>query len=74
MLKDLRVRASHILHRELLVQLACILLLLLPGAIPSRWAGKTNGSQMPMSWTLFYVDKNGKPGKLKGADIFTRVW
>lgn len=40
----------------------------------ARWVGKTNGSQMPTSWTLFYVDKNGKPGKLKGADIFTRVW
>nr|WP_247777107.1 avidin/streptavidin family protein [Bradyrhizobium sp. CW1] len=40
----------------------------------TRWVGKLNGSQMPTSWTLFYVDKNGKPGKLKGADTFTRVW
>ncbi|TYL75334.1 avidin/streptavidin family protein [Bradyrhizobium cytisi] len=40
----------------------------------TRWVGKTNGSQMPASWMLFYVDKNGKPSKLKGADVFTRVW
>jgi len=40
----------------------------------TRWVGKINGSRMPTSWTLFYVDQNGKPGKLKGADTFTRVW
>ncbi|WP_407114241.1 avidin/streptavidin family protein [Bradyrhizobium sp. LMG 9283] len=40
----------------------------------TQWVGKVNGPQMPTSWTLFYVDKNGKPSKLKGADIFTRVW
>ncbi|WP_091893964.1 avidin/streptavidin family protein [Bradyrhizobium sp. Rc2d] len=40
----------------------------------TQWVGKVNGPHMPTSWTLFYVDKNGKPSKLKGADIFTRVW
>lgn len=40
----------------------------------TRWVGKINGSQMPTSWTLFYVDKNGKPSKMKGADTFTRAW
>lgn len=40
----------------------------------TRWVGKLKGSQMPTAWTLFYVDKNGKPGKLKGADVFTRLW
>jgi Avidin family len=40
----------------------------------TRWVGKINGSQMPTSWTLFYVDQKGKPSKLKGADVFTRVW
>lgn len=40
----------------------------------TRWAGRTNGSKMPTSWTLFYVDGNGKLRKLKGADVFTRVW
>ncbi|MGY4598366.1 hypothetical protein ACVWXL_006112 [Bradyrhizobium sp. GM22.5] len=75
MLKGLRARAFHILHREPLALLACILLLPLPSAIPSPGGlESSNGSQMPTSWTLFYVDKNGKPGKLKGADTFTRVW
>ncbi|MDA9409755.1 MULTISPECIES: avidin/streptavidin family protein [unclassified Bradyrhizobium] len=40
----------------------------------TRWVGKINGLQMPTLWTLFYVDKSGKPSKLKGADTFTRVW
>ncbi|WFU20605.1 avidin/streptavidin family protein [Bradyrhizobium sp. CB3481] len=41
----------------------------------TRWVGRTNGSQMAASWTLFYVDGNGRPQKkLKGADTFTRVW
>lgn len=40
----------------------------------TRWVGKISGPQMPTSWMLFYVDKNGKPSKLKGADTFTRVW
>ncbi|KRQ96804.1 MULTISPECIES: avidin/streptavidin family protein [Bradyrhizobium] len=40
----------------------------------TRWVGKTHGSQMPTSWTLFYIDKNGRPSKLKGKDTFTRVW
>lgn len=40
----------------------------------TRWVGRTNGSQMPTSWTLFYVDGNGQPQKLKGADTFTRIW
>ncbi|WP_036019548.1 avidin/streptavidin family protein [Bradyrhizobium sp. WSM1743] len=40
----------------------------------TQWVGKINGPKMPTSWTLFYVDKNGKPSKLKGADTFTRVW
>lgn len=35
MLKGLRARAFHILHREPLALLACILLLPLPSAIPS---------------------------------------
>ncbi|WP_407185380.1 avidin/streptavidin family protein [Bradyrhizobium centrosematis] len=40
----------------------------------TRWVGALKGSSMPTSWTLFYVDKNGKPGQTKGTDIFTRVW
>ncbi|RXG97182.1 avidin/streptavidin family protein [Bradyrhizobium vignae] len=40
----------------------------------TRWVGTIKGSQMPTSWTLSYVDNKGKPSKLKGADIFTRVW
>ncbi|WP_240543286.1 avidin/streptavidin family protein [Bradyrhizobium canariense] len=40
----------------------------------TRWVAKPNGSQMAASWTLFYVDTHGKPSKLKGADIFKRVW
>lgn len=39
----------------------------------TRWVGTITGSQMPTSWTLFYVDNKGNPRKLKGADIFTRV-
>nr|4GGR_A Chain A, Bradavidin 2 [Bradyrhizobium diazoefficiens USDA 110]4GGT_A Chain A, Bradavidin 2 [Bradyrhizobium diazoefficiens USDA 110]4GGT_B Chain B, Bradavidin 2 [Bradyrhizobium diazoefficiens USDA 110]4GGZ_A Chain A, Bradavidin 2 [Bradyrhizobium diazoefficiens USDA 110]4GGZ_B Chain B, Bradavidin 2 [Bradyrhizobium diazoefficiens USDA 110]4GGZ_C Chain C, Bradavidin 2 [Bradyrhizobium diazoefficiens USDA 110]4GGZ_D Chain D, Bradavidin 2 [Bradyrhizobium diazoefficiens USDA 110] len=40
----------------------------------TRWVGTIKGSQMPTSWTLFYVDNKGKPSRLKGGDIFTRVW
>ncbi|WP_312012852.1 avidin/streptavidin family protein [Bradyrhizobium sp. SBR1B] len=40
----------------------------------TRWIGTVKGSVMPTSWTLFYVDKNGKPLKTKGTDTFTRVW
>jgi Avidin family len=40
----------------------------------TRWIGKTNGSQMPTRWKLFYVDANGNPSQLKGTNIFTRIW
>ncbi|WP_333923329.1 avidin/streptavidin family protein [Bradyrhizobium sp. CCBAU 21362] len=40
----------------------------------TRWVGKIKGSQIPTSWTLLYVDKKGKLSRLKGADIFTRIW
>ncbi|MGY4616030.1 hypothetical protein ACVWZ4_001257 [Bradyrhizobium sp. USDA 4472] len=40
----------------------------------TRWIGAVNGSTIPTSWTLFYVDKYGKPSKTKGTDTFIRVW
>jgi hypothetical protein len=35
------------------------------------WHGRVNGPQIKTKWTLFYVDKNGDPAKLNGADTFT---